>query len=565
MASPFNDQLEVAGPRRRRTHKRLHVSDSALARSVDADLYVLPVIQPEIHAFNSIERREVVVTHLPDDADRPLCGRVDHCGDTPMSDANRVAIQVGDAHRSRSWATSSHAVRVHVRSVCEVVTRHRNLQVLSCNVEGTTHPRQKMEAMTTDRHGAVRAAALLELLQGRTTPLPQRAARQLLTENDLDELPNEPESFRLMLDRAIDDLRAWGVDVQTQGGTLSIAPPASDRATARFMSITVEQDRLRRRIGRAIRALDPSYRVDEGHLLKLHIPADRLSFVYGPEERTLEGIPYRMTTGERPWLFVRTVGGDVAIRVDAIRAMQLLVVNEHRVGDGSPTPQQIEAPPVVRTGWRQRRGRPTDPMTLRTAQRVAASIRRLAIDKQDGAGCHISLAELRHSVGVTKAQLDRLERVIQLIDPDITFSDTDCFLDVTVPGGAAALNGAEALMARIELAAVLALGVGAVELDPEFSESTLRSWESDLDEFLSCAELAELVPDAPWAKNVIVAALDGYDLSVRLSEDPSAWHSLAPTQLQWTKHQWRILGVLDGQRVGEGGLAISSVVEVRDE
>jgi len=371
----------------------------------------------------------------------------------------------------------------------------------------------------------------------------------IVDDRELDE-----DSLRRARDRAVEDLRAIGIEVEeiVSGGnrflTISNQKDASD---ALLLQIPPQQNNLRLNLATWLRRLHPNngVRFDEGALAKQYLH-NQIEIGYNGE--IFQGVPYGVAFGARSVLKMSSLSGDYGFHVDSITSFKVVKRNVPRVLDGTIEPETIEGKPGGSLRSVMARGRQSDVAVLALAYRVIGAVQAEYSDEP------IAWSVLERATGETEAMLRGASRVVEGLDSSIQLTDEGYEMDSDRHKDGeedTRIDGGAALVSRLHARAFEALGASgrleifsyvegnadvAAALEETFNElvSNLDAFLTRLDSMLApvqaeCGKsiLATFNPDAdePW--------VNSYPLSVSIRGSNDAIE-IRPTGLLWKDDRW---------------------------
>lgn len=371
----------------------------------------------------------------------------------------------------------------------------------------------------------------------------------------LDEDLEEGLAFDRWRRRARADLRVVGLEVTDEtrpDGTLVWRLVPAE--VSRWLGLDPEQNQMRRQIAFLLNQLSPDRRlIETPALYKSHIPTDVIEFEYGADFRPVRGIAYRQT---REGLAVRTDEGCFSFSEELISGLRLVERREERVTGPArpPLAPGRPLPPGRRARFSSGRGRPENLSVLRDVYRAVQLTRTRGV-RDEFEIASLDLEELSTDLERPTEDLTaRLLAVLGGVMPHAWVGD-DGKLYVPSEGfDAIELDGADALLARLELAAVEALNGIEVDLGVQWDAALLADYRRTLDGFLDSAEIDE--ERLPAARTIIAAMDVGDEVAVQ-SADTGHWHTLRPERLLLHSWRWFVSGALDGTSLPASGIPIS--------
>jgi hypothetical protein len=413
--------------------------------------------------------------------------------------------------------------------------------------------------MTPPHLDARRAAVLFEQLRGRRRPLRVEDLRGAWADEDLAHDLQDADAFPRARRKAVADLRDFGLVIDDGSNGLRLID--QDPATSSVLVIDDGECLLREQIRRLLDQLDP----DRGGLsdprviVKVHVPRDRLRLGYGEQADPIEGVPYRLVTGDRDRLLIRTDEGDRAVFLDAVRSVRLVKVGADDVRDGEDDPPVIGGTPCAAVVREAGLGRPPTPRQLRDASSIIAA---LGATRRETDGRYVALDQLVAGSGLPATRVRDLLPVASFLSGlDLCEDPIDEARVVVYERqmvGPRSLNASEALAARLDAGAVRALRGAVAEMGVGLTDEQVERWLAKLDSFLSCASLDSAVPTAWFAPNVVAAAFDGDAISVKVG-DAATYQLLKPDGLAWSSYRWWVLGSLNGRDLRRTELALDKI------
>lgn len=405
--------------------------------------------------------------------------------------------------------------------------------------------------------------ALLQLLRLEPLGIPQADLPARLGE-ELGELIEPGETFDRWLSRALEDLESLGEDTVRQdtesGDRRIVLLKGRPAATRRRMPLGPELASVRMQILRLLDELVPDRElIDFPSLVKEHIPRNLVEFAYGGEGTRVVGVPYRLR-GSR--MLVETDEGCFSYETSAIRDLRL---KERRTTEvqGSQRPRAVEPTPFAGPSdpdrFHRSRGRPDSVRSVLLAGRMAVLIRSRARAGEDPEIREMPVDRIAADLGVSRSEALSKAEAINRMDPAIWLEDEDdrfCVGDEATVAAGDQLDGADALLARRELGAVLALGGAERDFGLAVEPARLEDYRSKLDVFLDRVDLDD--EHCPSAKAVI-AAIDKEDALLARVDGSLAPQTLRPQGLRLRGGRWYITGELDGREIPEPGLGLARV------
>lgn len=377
---------------------------------------------------------------------------------------------------------------------------------------------------------------------------------------DDDDFPDSPDGISHAMSTACAVLQQLGVNAQMQNAVITLGG-FTDPADDRICELSAAEAEQLTELHETLRSLDPDFGVQNDLAVfgKSHLH-ETVEITYGAE--TYVGLVAWVDDDrwERTALVLHTDDGARAFFADAIAT--LTVVSPDRVSPPSAGDdvELVVAAPVGRPALKHRKGRRSDPATLRQAQRLVGAIRSATRTDND----EVQVADLLAITGETKAtNIRNLGDAVQALDPRIMYiPDDDAYWfdpNQRTPGPAW-LTGAEALVHRLEIAALRSLDC---EVPGAPSGEALVTLTHRLDEFLSKIDLTLPHEAPPCGENLVHATLDHYPIGIR-QHDESAFATLKHAGLRWDRGRWWVMGQLDRHQLEVGELALASVVETSE-
>jgi len=203
------------------------------------------------------------------------------------------------------------------------------------------------------------------------------------------------------------------------------------------------------------------------------------------------------------------------------------------------------------------RGRSDNARALLDAERIL-NILRARSGRSDSDGfAKVGLAHLSRDLGLSVTEVrNKVNEVVNAMDPSICIKGDDVLIDTDAPAGLPErLDGADALLARLELASMECLGGIDIDFGAALEPETKARYRRTLDDFLDRAQVVE--EPAPTAR-VVIAAIPTDELTIRLGTDPADRH-LRPAGVHIKAWRWYVTGSLDGVAIGEPGLPLADV------
>ena len=406
----------------------------------------------------------------------------------------------------------------------------------------------------TSHDGARRAAALYAALS-RNSKIRNDSYYELFMDPTdfmpiVDDSGLDEDSLRRARDRAVEDLRAIGlevVEVVSGGSRFLTISNQKDSSDALLLQIPPQQNDLRLNLATWLRRLHPNngVRFDEGALAKQYLH-NQIEIGYNGE--IFQGVPYGVAFGARSVLKMSSPTGDYGFHVDSITSFKVVKRNVPRVLDGASEPETIEGKPGGSLRSVMARGRQSDAAVLALAYRVIGAVQAEYSDEP------IAWSVLERATGETEARLRDVSRVVEGLDSSIRLTDEGYAMD-SGDQVDTRIDGGAALVSRLHARAFQALGApGRLEIFSYVEgngdlaaaiEETFNSLVSNLDAFLTrldlgpepvqseCGQsiLAMFDPDKddPWANS--------YPLSMSIRGSNAAIE-IRPTGLLWRDDRW---------------------------
>ena len=410
----------------------------------------------------------------------------------------------------------------------------------------------------TSHDGARRAAALYAALS-RNSKIRNDSYYELFMDPTdfmpiVDDSGLDEDSLRRARDRAVEDLRAIGlevVEVVSGGSRFLTISNQKDSSDALLLQIAPQQNDLRLNLATWLRRLHPNngVRFDDGALAKQYLH-NQIEIGYNGE--IFQGVPYGVAFGARSVLKMKSPSGDYGFHVDSITSFKVVKRNVPRVLDGTSEPETIEGKPGGSLRSVMARGRQSDVAVLALAYRVIGAVQAEYSDEP------IAWSVLERATGETEAMLRGASRVVEGLDSSIQLTDEGYEMDSDRHKDGeedTRIDGGAALVSRLHARAFEALGASgrleifsyvegnadvAAALEETFNElvSNLDAFLTRLDSMLApvqaeCGKsvLATFNPDAdePW--------VNSYPLSVSIRGSNDAIE-IRPTGLLWKDDRW---------------------------
>jgi hypothetical protein len=399
------------------------------------------------------------------------------------------------------------------------------------------------------------AAVLIQILETEPAGISRRSLERRLLEK-LEPRDLEEDSVPRLLRRVLGLTRDLGYRIrETRSGsttTYTLVP----KGTLRVLGLSSDQEALRRWIAAALEPYTrEDFPLDLPSIIKQGIHA-RLTFRYGSTAEAIVGVAYELDMRDgRPIVLLETANGRRAYRIDAMYEIRMTPSGTLRRTSGAAV--LVETDPLLGISdprAARGRGRASREGAFLSALRIASLVRERSGESDDAHRHDVKATTIAEKLKLSLAEVTSLAELVSLVDRAVLFDETDPTFWIEPSdrqGSTRKMDGADALTARLQLAALTSLS-GAqwhfLDIDP-IDESEIAAYRSTLDEFLDRARIVDNV--CPSAVAIAQAIRQREYVEVTLNGEQST-HALSPEGLVLRHWQWIVQGKLDGLDLAEG-------------